>query len=93
MQHMSLPADFYVRNRRPCWVLGIALSIVCVSGVGCRRSIQLDSVYGQRRGDGVRSVNGTLVLAEMFEQAGHQVSRLAASVAQARQGPSDRLGT
>ena len=40
---------------------------------GCRESVT--GGYGQRRGtDAGRSVNGTGVLAHMFEQAGHQVS-------------------
>ncbi len=40
---------------------------------GCRESVT--GGYGQRRGaDGGRSVNGTGVLAHMFEQAGYQVS-------------------
>ncbi len=40
---------------------------------GCSRGI--DTIYGQREGLGAkRSVNGTAVLGEMFEQAGHRVS-------------------
>jgi hypothetical protein len=39
---------------------------------GCAEEI--DTVYGKRRGIGAEeSVNGTAVLARMFEQAGHQV--------------------
>jgi len=39
---------------------------------GCSRD--LDTVYGQRQGPGASaSVNGTAVLGEMFEQAGHRV--------------------
>jgi hypothetical protein len=42
--------------------------------LGCGRQAELDTVYGQRRGAGTRSVNGTLVLAERFDQAGFRVS-------------------
>jgi hypothetical protein len=38
---------------------------------GCRQ--ELDTTYGNRSGIGKKSVNGTAVLARMFEQAGHKV--------------------
>jgi len=44
-----------------------------VAGSGCRDE-ELDSTYGKRRGvRGEASVNGTAVLATMFELAGHKV--------------------
>ncbi|HBO43154.1 MAG TPA: hypothetical protein DD670_04310 [Planctomycetaceae bacterium] len=52
--------------------VAVALAVVCqfVSGCGPR----LDDAYGQRRGLGVeKSVNGTRVLSDMFEKAGHTV--------------------
>ena len=46
--------------------------LLCLLGVGCRRDIE--TAYGQRRGPGASaSVNGTAVLAEMFQEAGHTV--------------------
>jgi hypothetical protein len=49
----------------------LALGLGC--GPGCRKEFQ--TVYGQRSGPGAtESVNGTVVLAEMFEAAGHHVS-------------------
>jgi hypothetical protein len=42
--------------------------------LGCGRQAELGTVYGQRHGAGTRSVNGTLVLAERFDQAGFRVS-------------------
>lgn len=50
---------------------GIALALLLVGLAGCRN--ELPSHYGGRVGEGASSVNGTAVLAEMFEQAGHQV--------------------
>jgi hypothetical protein len=38
---------------------------------GCGKDI--DTIYGQRKGLAPKSVNGTAVFAEMFEQAGHRV--------------------
>jgi hypothetical protein len=43
----------------------------CLTAVGCEEN--LNSIYGQRQGFGGGSVNGTAVLAEMFEKAGHTV--------------------
>ncbi len=43
--------------------------------VGCGRVDDIDATYGRRRATiGAQSVNGTGVLAHMFEQAGHRVS-------------------
>jgi hypothetical protein len=42
-----------------------------VSSAGCAR--KLDTDYGQRKGTATYSVNGTAVLADMFEAAGHDV--------------------
>jgi hypothetical protein len=53
------------------------LTCVCIATlVGCG-SEELDGTYGKRRGSpGGRSVNGTSVLAKMFEDAGHDVTTL-----------------
>lgn len=40
--------------------------------VGCR-SQEIETVYGVRSGFGAQSINGTSVLGEMFESAGHRV--------------------
>ncbi len=55
--------------------LAMGLSFV----LGCQQ--ELDTIYGKRSGPlGGKSVNGTAVLADMFENAGHRVvSRLALS--------------
>jgi len=55
-------------------VLLLALAgVAAVLVSGCSRDIS--TVYGQRKGPGVtESVNGTAVLGEMFERAGHRVS-------------------
>ena len=37
---------------------------------GCGKSERLDDAYGTRRGDGAKSVNGTSVLSDMFDDAG-----------------------
>ena len=41
---------------------------------GCGKSERLDDAYGTRRGAGAKSVNGTSVLSDMFEDAGFRVS-------------------
>ena len=50
----------------------VGLALVCLVLVGCGKSIERQ--YGQRHGPGATaSVNGTAVLAEMFEQSGDKV--------------------
>jgi len=54
---------------RRVW-LAAAAACLCCAGCGTR----LDDTYGQRTGPGAeKSVNGTRVLGEMFEKAGHRV--------------------
>ena len=54
---------------RRAWLSAIA--VVLLAGCGAR---DIDRTYGKRRGaEGEASVNGTAVLARMFELAGHQV--------------------
>lgn len=53
-------------------ILQMALLLSCLAAAGCRREIETE--YGRRQGPAAStSVNGTAVLAEMFEQAGHEV--------------------
>ncbi len=50
----------------------VAAVAVCLAISGC--GSRIDDTYGQRQGLGAgRSVNGTAVLGEMFEQSGHTV--------------------
>ena len=59
------------QSNTPCACCLVLLALVCA--LGCREDLQ--TVYGQRNGPGAtKSVNGTAVLAEMFEKAGHRVS-------------------
>lgn len=52
-------------------LLLLLLVLLCA---GCSKPVQLDTSYGRTFGTpGQKSVNGTSVLAEMFEQAGHNV--------------------
>jgi len=52
--------------------VGLVAAAVCLCCAGCRKG--LESAYGHRSGFGVeKSVNGTRVLGELFEQAGHRV--------------------
>ncbi len=68
-------------NRRGLKPVAIPLNRIAVfgilllgSGVGCTPS-DVATTYGERRGSqGGPSVNGTAVLAGMFEEAGHRVS-------------------
>jgi hypothetical protein len=58
-----------VRCQRPTIHL---LLLLLVFAAGC--SSDIDTVYGQRQGMGAsKSVNGTAVLADMFQGAGHRV--------------------
>jgi hypothetical protein len=53
----------------------LALVLMLVYFASARNRGELSTKYGQRRGSGaVDSVNGTAVLAELFEQAGHRVT-------------------
>lgn len=55
-------------GRRPRWAW---LAVLLLSGCG---ATEIDDTYGKRRGaEGESSVNGTAVLARMFELAGHEV--------------------
>jgi len=47
------------------------LVLICGLAAGC--SSDIETSYGRRQGPGSRSVNGTAVLGEMFQQAGHKV--------------------
>ena len=59
------------RRMVPAALLAATLALVAS---GCGEPDSIDSTYGIRRGTrGGKSVNGTVVLAEMFEQAGHRV--------------------
>ena len=52
----------------------VMVAALLAGAAGCRPGT-IDATYGRRRGaHGGRSVNGTVVLARMFEQAGHRVS-------------------
>ncbi|MDG2384381.1 MAG: hypothetical protein P8N76_22120 [Pirellulaceae bacterium] len=53
---------------RNLWLCGLLFVL------GCGSSQEVSDLYGHRRGKGVRSVNGTAVLGEMFKQAGFRVS-------------------
>ena len=65
-----MPRPSALLERRPrtrsTWLLLLMISLA----IGCRRQETLDVTYGQRRGDAAASVNGTSVLATMFEEAG-----------------------
>src|SRR5258708_39858346 len=54
------------------WGRALGVSLCVVALCGCGKDI--NGRYGMRRGDGGDSVNGTAVLAGMFEQAGFKVS-------------------
>ncbi|MHB8971474.1 MAG: DUF4350 domain-containing protein [Pirellulaceae bacterium] len=49
------------------------LALVVLSLVGCRSSTELEVTYGQRRDEAGTSVNGTSILANMFDGAGCKV--------------------
>jgi len=46
--------------------------LILLLAAGCRAK-DINTIYGRRSGIGATSVNGTGVLAEMFERAGHKV--------------------
>lgn len=56
---------------RPLTVGCLLSAVGCLLLAGCNSDI--DSTYGRRSGYGAQSVNGTAVLADMFERAGHNV--------------------
>ncbi len=59
------------RRRQLCWPCAVLLLLALA---GCSAK-DIDVTYGKPRGaDGGPSVNGTAVLAEMFEEAGHRVA-------------------
>lgn len=65
------------RSQRPCrgGQRGLAVLALLVLGwSGCTRVQPLNTSYGKRAGDGAVSVNGTSVLAGMFEHAGYRVT-------------------
>ena len=66
------PASPPSKKRRgsPTSLIALAAGAMILSGCGTNR---LNSTYGQRGGAGTGSVNGTAVLGEMFEKAGHDV--------------------
>lgn len=74
---------FTLRGCISTWV-----AFACVITAGCGVSQDVDDTYGRRRGyPAISSVNGTSVLARVFEGAGHRVSsttRLAKTVDQAQ---------
>ena len=77
----NMPADHSSARRkaRVPWVglaacRAVSLTIVLVTLWGCRDPQELEVAYGQRRGVAAKSINGTSVLAGMFEEAGFQVS-------------------
>jgi len=58
---------------RRSWLAACLAVMLAVVLTGCRVP-QIDRTYGKRRGaEGEASVNGTAVLARMFELAGHEV--------------------
>ncbi len=46
-------------------------AVIALSAAGCSKEIE--TAYGRRKGPATYSVNGTAVLGEMFEAAGHEV--------------------
>lgn len=67
------PAADLEKDTRPLrWICQAALLLLVAAATGCREEI--DTFYGRRKGiPGSSSVNGTAVLAEMFEQERHRV--------------------
>jgi len=59
------------------WRAACRVACACallVTLTGCREPDELEVTYGRQRGKGAASVNGTSVLAGMFEEAGLRVS-------------------
>jgi hypothetical protein len=54
-----------------CKLQIVLLGLLCAMNAGC--SEKIDTAYGERKGMATYSVNGTAVLGEMFEAAGHNV--------------------
>lgn len=66
-----IPQSETRRPQRLLWLCAVPIALVA-SGCGVK---DIDSTYGKRRGaQGGASVNGTAVLAEMFEEAGHSIT-------------------
>ena len=66
--------NFRILRRRRKFVCGVASLTLLYVCIGCAPT-DIASTYGERRGsEGGPSVNGTAVLAGMFEEAGHRVS-------------------
>lgn len=60
---------------RPTLSMLMLVAGACLTAASGCSPPRIDGTYGQRRGsDGGPSVNGTAVLASMFEEAGHRVS-------------------
>ena len=61
-------------GQRPQPTRGAAgLALLVLSLIGCGSPAELEVTYGQRRAEAGRSVNGTSVLADMFDEAGFKV--------------------
>jgi hypothetical protein len=56
-----------------CKLAAVALLLAAMGGCA-RKTERLSTMYGGRRGEAASSVNGLSILAEMFQQAGYQVS-------------------
>ncbi len=50
--------------------LWLAPLLLALLATGCAQQVELETAYGQRRGQAAASVNGTSVLAELFREAG-----------------------
>ncbi len=72
MQQATVPTNRSSRLSRIVVRAAFPWPLLAILLAGCSRDI--DVAYGRREGFGATaSVNGTAVLAKMFEQAGHQV--------------------
>jgi hypothetical protein len=75
--HPKTPGKDGPRRNRSVTFLALAGAVLAILGLvflctgGCRDKI--NPLYGQRTGAAFDSVNGTSVLGQMFEQAGHTV--------------------